>query len=168
MFSSKACVSFAAISSIALMAGLARADVISNAVGNKALDAHAPTVRSNGCKVQLWEFKREENQQRWTVVPVGGGWFKIVNNESKLVLDAHAPDVRKNGCKVQLWADKNELQQHWRIVDIGSGYRKIINRASGKVLDADAPNARRNGCTVQLWDDRNEPQQRWKIGKIID
>jgi len=75
--------------------------------GGKCLDVHAPDMRNNGGKVQVWDCSGQP-QQQWS--------FRgnaLVNGGGKC-LDVHAPDMRNNGGKVQVWDCSGQPQQQWR------------------------------------------------------
>jgi hypothetical protein len=132
--------------------------------GGLRLDAHAPDVRDNGCRVQLWQHVRGNQNQEWVLEPVGKGWVHIRNRASGLVLDADLADVHENGCRVMLWQANGGANQHWKIVGQGGGWGLIENRASGLVLDAHLPDVQLNGCRVQLWHHvQGNANQLWRI-----
>lgn len=76
--------------------------------GGKCLGVHAPDMRSDGGKVQVWGCNGEP-QQQWRSVGTA-----IVNAGGKC-LDVHAPDMRNDGGRVQVWGCNREPQQQWRL-----------------------------------------------------
>ncbi|AOC52591.1 putative secreted hydrolase [Microcystis aeruginosa NIES-2481] len=75
--------------------------------GGKCLDIHAPDMRNNGSRVQVWDCNGQP-QQQWSF-----SGNALVNAGGKC-LDIHAPDMRNNGSRVQVWDCNGQPQQQWR------------------------------------------------------
>ena len=76
--------------------------------GGKCLDVHAPDMRNNGGRVQVWDCNGEA-QQQWSL-----RGSELVN-AGGMCLDVHAPDMRNNGGRVQVWQCNGEPQQQWSL-----------------------------------------------------
>ncbi len=145
--------------SIAAASGAERAsaDTVTGAIVNEAglcLDVHAPEMRANGGRVQVWACNGEP-QQRWIVDAARG---RIQNEGGGLCLDVHAPELSQNGGRVQIWGCNDQPQQRWTVSQDGA-----IRAGSGLCLDIHAPDLNRNGGRVQIWGCNGETQQRWSI-----
>lgn len=123
--------------------------------GGKCLDVHAPDMRNNGGRIQVWSCNGQP-QQIWHFNSVAG----VIYNEGGFCLDVHAPDIANNGARVQIWACNGSAQQRWT-VDTG---RRSILISSGLCLDVHAPERLTNGGRVQVWSCNNSPQQNWAFG----
>jgi len=121
-----------------------------NLGGKKCLDIHAPDIRRNGGKVQMWDCNGQP-QQQWTLKG------NALKNSAGKCLDIHAPDIRRNGGKVQIWDCNGQPQQQWTLKG------NALKNSAGKCLDIHAPDMRRNGGKVQIWDCNRQPQQQWAL-----
>ena len=76
--------------------------------GGMCLDVHAPDMRNNGGRVQVWQCNGEP-QQQWSLRG------NALVNAGGMCLDVHAPDMRNNGGRVQVWQCNREPQQQWSL-----------------------------------------------------
>ena len=70
------------------------------------LDVHAPDMRNNGGRVQVWQCNGEP-QQRWSIRG------NSIVNDGGLCLDTQLPDIGNNGGRVQVWQCNGQSQQAW-------------------------------------------------------
>ncbi|OMD36946.1 glycoside hydrolase family 5 [Paenibacillus borealis] len=127
----------------------------------KNLDV-AGGATSDGANVQQWT-DNGNSQQKWKVIDVGGGAYKLIAESSGKALDAAGPSA--DGANVQQWTDNGAVTQKWAIIDAGSGYYKLISKSSGKALDV-AGGSSGDGAKVQQWTDNGNAQQKWKFTQI--
>ncbi len=123
---------------------------------HKCLDVHAPTMRQDGGRVQVWRCNRAPQQiWRWTDY--------TIRNEGGLCLDAHAPDMGTDGGRVQVWTCNGSRQQRWSY----DPTFKAIKNAAGLCLDAHGPDSSKDGGRVQVWTcgapNQFTPNQRWQV-----
>ena len=98
--------------------------------------------------------------QQWRLVPVAGGFFKIVSLSSQKVLDAKGSPT--DDSQVIQSADTGAPSQQWRVLYAVLGYYKIVSRTTGKALDVFAPGATPPSRICQ-WADHGGPNQQWSI-----
>ncbi len=127
------------------------------------LDGNLPKAGLNGSPVQLWQcgFPAPLIQQ-WAFIPVGGGFYTIVNREDRKCLDGHLESLQTpNGDKTQLWECNHNPVQNWavepgNVYDTSSIWNEweYSQNRTYKCLDGDnGPNGDTfNGDKVQLWD----------------
>ncbi|WP_342481974.1 cellulase family glycosylhydrolase [Paenibacillus sp. FSL L8-0340] len=127
----------------------------------KNLDV-AGGATSDGANVQQWT-DNGNSQQKWKVIDVGSGAYKLIAESSGKALDAAGPAA--DGANVQQWTDNGAVTQKWAIIDAGSGYYKLISKSSGKALDV-AGGSSADGAKVQQWTDNGNAQQKWKFTQI--
>jgi hypothetical protein len=91
--------------------------LIENGLG-RVLDAYAPCVGSDGCKVQIWEYVPGNlNQVWWLWSDPFTGWDRYQSAAtSNMQLDADTNGGGANGNKVQLWHYiDNQVNQTWGV-----------------------------------------------------
>lgn len=104
-------------------------------------------------------------QQQWQFLPVGNGYFAILNRATGKVLD-NTGSSTSNGTLVQQYDYLGGLNQQWRLAFLGGSTFKIVNRQSQKVLDLPAQ-VSADGVSVQQWDDLNGANQSWSITPLL-
>lgn len=96
--------------------------------------------------------------QKWSIVSVGDGYYRIVNRRSGRSLDVSGNSTA-DGADVIQWTYTGSANQQWRITRVGTHFT-ITNRNSGRVLDldgtitdngADVVQRTANGATRQQW-----------------
>jgi hypothetical protein len=117
----------------------------------RCLDAHGPTARVDGGRVQVWSCNGNP-QQLWTAL--GNG---TVRNDAGLCLAVHGPDLARNGGRVQVWSCNTSAQQRWTI-DPSS---KTVRVSSGLCLDAKDAEQFRDGGSVIVYGCHGKPNQKW-------
>lgn len=117
---------------------------------------------SDGANVQQWS-DNGDSRQKWKVIDVGNGAYKLIAESSGKALDAAGPAA--DGANVQQWTDNGAVTQKWAIIDAGSGYYKLISKSSGKALDVTGGSSA-DGANVQQWTDNGNAQQKWKFTQI--
>lgn len=135
-----------------------------NQRSGKALEVGGFSL-DDGAQVQQWGWLSGSNQ-RWNIVDVGDGYYKIVNVNSGKVLEVGAFSLDNDG-RVQQWGWVGGLNQQWSIVPQQPGYYSIVNRNSGKVLDV-AGYSLDDGGIVHQWDWLNGDNQLWSVVAVSD
>ncbi len=117
---------------------------------------------ADGASIQQWQYLGGANQ-KWNIVPTGGGYFEIVNVNSGKVLDVTGGGAAlANGLTIQQWDYMGGYNQQWSIVPLGNGYFEIVSALSGKVLDITGASTA-NGAPIQQWDYLGGDHQQWQI-----
>ena len=68
---------------------------------------------ANAANIHLWDWLNGNNQ-KWTVVPVGDGYFRVTAVHSGKVADVEGPSTA-DGADVHQWSYVGVLNQHWRL-----------------------------------------------------
>jgi ricin-type beta-trefoil lectin protein/centrosomal CEP192-like protein/HYDIN/CFA65/VesB family protein len=133
-------------------------EIVSKSSG-KALDVTGASL-NNGTPIIQWDYWGGDNQ-KWYLVDLGNGYYKIQNKLSGKVLDMTDFSLSDGGL-LQQWEYWGGDNQQWQIVLAEPGYYKIINKLSGKVLDVPAFTAD-NGAPIEQWDDNSGNNQKWVL-----
>jgi hypothetical protein len=90
----------------------------------------------NGLQMMQTYCDTEEPAQRWTLVPVGGGYFHLVNAVSHMCLD-NTDGSQDDRQPVQQWpCNSTSTTMQWSYgFRTNFGYVELRNRRSGKCLD---------------------------------
>jgi len=116
----------------------------------KAIDV-AGGGTSNGTNIQQWFYYASNNNERFQVTHLGGGWHWI----SPVIATGQAIDVSgvstANGANIHIWQYHGGNNQQWRFEHVGNGYYKIIARHSNKCLDV-AEISTADGANIHQWD----------------
>src|SRR5690606_10466410 len=130
-----------------------------NPHGNKAL--HVDEWNN----VLTWDDSEGGDSQRWEMVALEDGSYKVVNPATNMVLAIEGdPQTPWANVNVQAW--NNTDTQKWRVVHVGGGYYKLFNVASGKSLDVGGANID-SGANVGTWEDiPGGPAQMWVLYKL--
>lgn len=93
---------------------------IYNVGANKALDAHAPDVNNNGCKVQIWQKHSENLNQQWILQPIpkrtGQYIIRCAASIGNKVVSIETPASDIYSPFVKLSDNRNATNQLWRFV----------------------------------------------------
>jgi Predicted beta-xylosidase len=122
----------------------------------KALDVSGYSSNP-GALIDQWAYVGGNNQ-RWEIVDVGNGYYKIKSAHSGLVLDIVDESPEENIAQA---ASAETDSQQWRL-EKAEGYYKIINKSNGKVLDV-SNESYSNGANVHLWEYVGKDNQLWTI-----
>jgi len=96
--------------------------------------------------------------QKWTVTPVGGGFYTLVNAATGKVLAA--PSTAK-GAQLEQRTGTGAATEQWRLDPAGGGYT-LTNRASGLVADVNHA-SKAPGAAVIQWPANNGANQQWRL-----
>lgn len=119
--------------------------------------------KSNGAGANIYAAN-DTAAQRWRILGVGDGYYRIVNVNSGKVLDV-AGASRRNGTVVQQYAWNGSNAQKWQLVNTGSGYKFVSALGSSYVLDLAAASTA-NGTRVQLYRWNGSKAQLWGLTQI--
>ncbi|MFS8095691.1 RICIN domain-containing protein [Lentzea alba] len=124
-----------------------------------ALDV-AGADSADGVRIQQEKRSPDAASQQWRLKPVDGGYYQLVNNNSKKVLGV--PKASTAQANVEQQSDTGAEHQQWKLTEVGDGAVKIVSRSTGKVLCA---NDGDDGQAVVQADDRGGADQQWKFAK---
>jgi len=113
----------------------------------------------NGTDCNLWSASGNINQ-KWTIVDLGNGYFKLKNQANGLFLDNLGSTV--NGDNMKFWQDSTSFNQQWAFVVPGITFfsdRTYAGTASQEIVPGDYNTAQMvaKGCadnsadSLQLW-----------------
>jgi hypothetical protein len=130
----------------------------------KCADVRAVWV-SDGAPVHQWTCRMHENQM-WTFVPAGNGYFYIVARHSGKCLDVSSASTA-DGAVVQQWTCVGSMNQQWRLDEVppGTGVLEyfIVARHSGKCLDL-AYGQPADETAIWQWQCYGGTPQMWRLG----
>ena len=126
---------------------------------------------NNGVQLQFYAWNGGDHQ-RWYVVDIGGGFFKLINKYSGLVVDI-SENGTVNGTKIQQWQDTGAPAQMFRLLpddpvtsmELNDGVYELQGKTSGKLIHSasGAP-----GSIAHLWEDANTDNQRLRFERQDD
>ncbi|KAB1909271.1 hypothetical protein F8279_03900 [Micromonospora sp. AMSO1212t] len=129
---------------------------IRNRTSGKVMEVAVSAPGDGGDAVQ-WTDNGGAHQ-RWSIIPTGDGYHRIINRRSGRALDVTGSSTA-DGADVIQWTSTGRANQQWRITRSGAHY-VITNRNSGLPLDLLGPVASdgtdivqrtANGGTGQQW-----------------
>lgn len=124
---------------------------IQSAATENTLEIHSAPGREGA--LRLGRYLAVEEQQ-WSVEPVGGGFYKVVNLRTKTALGAASgADGTLEWSRMFSGTD----EQMWRLDQATDGNYRLLNKAAGKSLTA-GPEGK-----LTLAADAGEERQRWVI-----
>ena len=113
---------------------------------------------SNGAPIGQWDCNGYNNQA-WSFVPMGSGYYKLVSKYSGKCLDVSGWSTY-NGARLQQWDCHNGTNQQFLVQPWSWGSYRLVNRNSGKCLDV-TDWAKWNGARLQQWECHNGDNQLW-------
>ena len=124
--------------------------------------AGTPEEFHAGSNVQIWRSADSDAEEKYEVLYVGEGWYKIVEKSSGLVLEVAdiGSDFLNLFKNVQLANDNGGKNQLWMIKENSDGTFFIINKATGYYLDLYFAQTD-NGTNVSQHTYNGEDAQRW-------
>ncbi len=118
----------------------------------------------NGDPVQQGAWNEGIQHNRWNLVTLNNGYFKIVNVQTGKVLDVTGSSTA-NGAKVIQWGSNGGNNQQWKLVSLGNGEFSIEARHSGKVLDVEGAGTG-EGAQVLQWTWHGGDNQRFYLEEV--
>ncbi len=115
----------------------------------------------NMTNVQLWE-DGSANQQKFQIVYVADGYYKLIATHSGKVLDV-SNGSNSSGTNVWQYSYNGSAAQLWRFISAGNGYYYIRSKL-GTYLDAYGGIAA-NGTNVWAYSLNKSNAQKWKLVK---
>jgi hypothetical protein len=119
-----------------------------------AMDVSGESTADGGIVIQ-WPYHGGANQQ-WHFIPVGGGYFEVVNMNSDKALEEVGSTP---GTQLDQRTYAGTANQQWR-VDTAGGYLTLVNRASGLVADVFGASTSQ-GAAVDAWTSNGGANQQW-------
>lgn len=80
-------------------------------------------------------------------MPLGGGYYRIVNNTNGRVADSWGNTANGAPARQAPWNGGNN--QQWSLQSVGNGRYHIVNRGTGTALDGAGSTT--VGSTAELW-----------------
>lgn len=99
-------------------------------------DNDAPTYKKEGGVIEQWEFD-EENYQKWTLVNVGNGYYKVISFISGYAITVPAGKEDSSDTSLILKPYTGSASQQWRITKTSAGNYKIKARSSENYTSKD-------------------------------
>jgi len=124
---------------------------------------------ANQALFHQWDCLNPATQQNqvFTLVPQGGGYYQIVARHSGRCADVVSAE-QKDGALVQQYTclGSNQPNQIWQLVTVGE-YFNLVAKHSGKCLDVAGPTIN-NGASVQQWTclGANQFNQLWRLRSV--
>ena len=115
--------------------------------------------RINAANVDIYK-KNGNNNQKFNITSVGGGYYKITSAASGRAIDISGAS-KKSGANVIMWSDKGSTNQKWKIVfndDFTMGFVSANN--TNLRLDM-AGASTKNGTNVQVYTANNSNAQKF-------
>jgi hypothetical protein len=84
--------------------------------------------KTDGTKIVQWNYHAGTNQ-RWELVDVGGGYYKIKNVKSGKVLDVTGGSTAEGALVVQ-WTDNGGQNQQWQVVS----FRLVVDTPKSLIV----------------------------------
>jgi hypothetical protein len=120
----------------------------------------AGASQNNGAHLIQWPCHYNQNQQ-WTSVAAGAGYYRLVVRHSGKCLDVDGAS-QNNGAHLIQWPCHLGNNQQWRFVYLGNGYYRLVARHSGKCLDVDGA-SQNNGAHLIQWPCHLGNNQQWRF-----
>jgi hypothetical protein len=132
---------------------------IVNKHSGKALDVAGWSV-SDHAIIQQYTFHGGDNQ-RWTLVPDGDGYYQLVAMHSGKCLDVAGSNL-EDGAKIQLYTCHGGNNQKWALIADGHDHFEIVAKHSGKCLDV-AASSTSDRASIQQYTRHGGANQKWKL-----
>ena len=129
---------------------------------NYVLDVNGAS-KEDGANVQIWQNGNVSNQ-RFNIVYVRDGYYKIISENSGKVLDV-ANASKDDGSNIQQFTENGTAAQLWEIKDVGNGYYSFFSKCNGKCLDVSGGIVE-NGRNIQIFTSNGTNAQKFKLEKF--
>ena len=120
---------------------------------------------ANGANLQIWQDSNV-NQQKFEIINLGNGYYKIMAIHSGKVLDV-ANAGKENLTNVWQHEDNGTDAQQWIIKEAEDGYCYIISKCNGLYLDVNGGSSA-NGTNVQMYEGHGGASQKFKLEKVAE
>ena len=133
--------------------------IISSYAGSSVIDIEGAS-KSDGANALIWK-SNGDNNQKFQITAVSGGYFKIESVKSGKVLDVEGAS-KASGANVLQWTYKKSANQLWKPELSPNGGIVFKNKNSGMVLSI-AGGKDTSGANVRVEKNRNAASQRWSV-----
>lgn len=106
-----------------------------------------------------------QHDQQWQLVPVGGGYYAIMNRNSGQALDDTGASTADGNLLQQFTYEPGDGNQQWQFIPVDSTNYEIVNRNSGKVLD-NTGGSTTSGTLIQQWMYLGNSNQKWQLNPV--
>ena len=103
--------------------------------------------------------------QRFRPESMGGGFFRLRNELSRLCVDVSGASTA-DGAAVIEFACGTQINQQWSFTDITGGSERVTARHSGKVLDVTGQ-ATADGTLIEQWTSNNGGNQHFVMTQAV-
>lgn len=140
---------------------------VTNAGSAKAIEVggtlNQGAKQDNSRLLQQWAASAStpDRWQKWNLVDLGTGYYKIVNLFSGKVL-AVPGGLGNQGLTLEQYSWMNQNSQQWEITSLGSDNYKIVNRATGLAITNEAGSTT-DGSAITQRTYVNNATQWWKL-----
>ena len=131
--------------------------VLHAGTGSRVADVSGAS-KADGANVIIWA-PNGENNQKFQITHVSGGYYKIVNVNSNKALEAAGEAA---GANVRQAAYKGSANQLWKAEISPNGGVTFVGKASGKALEV-AGNANTSGANVRIGTKSGAKGQAWSL-----
>ena len=114
----------------------------------------------DGASIRQFDYLSDPGE-KWLLVPLPDGFFKIVSKLSGKALDVTGFSL-SNGTLIQQYSYLGGDNQRWQLELVEDGFFKIVCKQSGKVLDVQGMSTS-NGALIQQWDYLGGDNQKWQL-----
>ena len=125
--------------------------------GSRVVDVSGAS-KANGANAIIWS-PNGENNQKFQITLVSGGYYKIVNVNSGKALEAAG---KAAGSNVRQGAYKGNANQLWKAEISPNGGVTFVGKSSGKALEV-AGNANTSGANVRVGTKSGAKGQAWSL-----
>ena len=105
------------------------------------------------------------SSQRFRPEAMGGGFFRLRNERSRLCADVLGVSLADGALVIQFACGTGQNQQ-WSFTDVASGAERITARHSGKVLDVTA-RATADGTLLEQWASNDGTNQQFTLSVAL-
>ncbi len=152
---------------VSALTGTYNTYTITNSGSTKAIEVggtlNQGVKQDNSRLLQQWAASTTapDRWQKWNIIDLGTGYYKIVNLFSGKVL-AVPGGFTIEGLTLEQYTWMNQNSQQWQITSLGSGNYKIVNRATGLAITNEAGSTA-NGTAITQRTYVNNATQWWQI-----
>jgi Ricin-type beta-trefoil lectin domain/Ricin-type beta-trefoil lectin domain-like len=122
--------------------------------------------RDNLASLQQWDCMEVNSHQNqvFTLVPRGGGYYQIKNRLSGRCLDVYNAST-SDGAGVVQYTCGTQANQSWQLINAGAGYFELKAQHSNKCLDVPGGSSTA-GVLLQQWTCNGAAQQKWSAQSV--
>lgn len=128
-----------------------------------ALDASGAAV-ANGTPLIQWPYNGGADNQRWNVLPLGNGQFRVTGVASGRSIDISGGSTA-NGATALLWDVTGANNQIVTLQDRGVGFFSLVFLHSGRALNVFGASIA-NGAQIIQWNNDGGLNSQWRFQNV--